>query len=308
MDDRLEWFYRFFGAREVPGVEMLFGVELEWGDVDRRMNVPDLMKWATAEIHVVNSRAPYRGVAMDPDGIDPPFGGEVNMRPSKTPLGGAQSVATLRRIFTEAGCAPTATLVGGTHVHVSSNLLDNLDVWKNLAVLAATEHDRIASITAIRPLGMEAVMNERAAQTLWGHTHLNARVPQWLADNLLKVNTKEEFLRVLDCGRDGVSRIPMPGRKLVNLRSLGSPMRTVEFRSFASTESPHEVLSAAIFAQRFVLAAAGLFSGNLYEDLVFPTCIFEEELYRGWVATKKPSPGSRSSAKHARTSMKPIGE
>jgi len=46
-----------------------YGAEIEWGDIDRRMEIPpSLGKWEYAETDVVNIYPPYQYLACDPLG------------------------------------------------------------------------------------------------------------------------------------------------------------------------------------------------------------------------------------------------
>jgi len=62
-----------------------YGYEIEWGDIDRRLTIPEhLGAWEYAETDIVNIHEPYRFIACDPLGEVPPFGGEVNTKPTAT--------------------------------------------------------------------------------------------------------------------------------------------------------------------------------------------------------------------------------
>ena len=54
-------------------------------DIDRRLNIPEnLGKWEYCETDIINLYEPYKLIACDPLGINPPFGGEINTVPTKS--------------------------------------------------------------------------------------------------------------------------------------------------------------------------------------------------------------------------------
>lgn len=62
-----------------------YGYEIEWGDVDKSVKIPDEWgKWEWCECDIVNTCGEYRGIAVDPLGINPPVGGEINVKPTNT--------------------------------------------------------------------------------------------------------------------------------------------------------------------------------------------------------------------------------
>ena len=62
-----------------------YGFEIEWGDIDRNMPIPpELGAWEYCETDIINLREPYRGLGSDPKGVNPPVGGEINMKPTRT--------------------------------------------------------------------------------------------------------------------------------------------------------------------------------------------------------------------------------
>ena len=62
-----------------------WGYEVEWGDIDRTLKIPEhLGKWEHAETDILNLNEPYKYIACDPLGEDPPVGGEVNTVPTTT--------------------------------------------------------------------------------------------------------------------------------------------------------------------------------------------------------------------------------
>jgi len=69
---------------DYPKDKFTYGMEIEWGDVPRSMTIPEeLGSWEYSERDIINLREPYKNVCADPLGESPPFGGEINTKPSK---------------------------------------------------------------------------------------------------------------------------------------------------------------------------------------------------------------------------------
>src|SRR5688572_25453758 len=109
-----------------------WGYEIEWGDVDRKVVIPEeLGAWEFAETDILNidPSSPYYRKAVDPLGLEPPVGGEINVKPTRTRLELVERVDVLKRLFPN----PTASCVNHGHVHVFvPGLRDDVDALKRL--------------------------------------------------------------------------------------------------------------------------------------------------------------------------------
>ena len=80
--------------------DFTWGYEIEWGDIDRRLEIPEhLGSWEYSETDIVNLNPPYQYVACDPRGESPPFGGEINTKPTSTWQDQADRVMELHDLF-----------------------------------------------------------------------------------------------------------------------------------------------------------------------------------------------------------------
>ena len=123
-----------------------YGYEIEWGDVDRRISIPDeLGSWEFAETDIVNIHEPYRLVACDPLGVEPPFGGEINTKPTRTWEEQVDRIMQLHQLFVDAGNQPSASCVNHGHLHVFvPGLKDDIDSLKLLtAYIKVNQKDTI---------------------------------------------------------------------------------------------------------------------------------------------------------------------
>ena len=111
-----------------------WGSELEWGDVDRTLNIPpDLGEWDYSETDVLNLRPPYEGIAADPLGKSPPVGGEIKVAPTLSREGQVAKILRLKELFIEAGSAPTVSCTQGLHIHVHvPGLIEDIQGLRNL--------------------------------------------------------------------------------------------------------------------------------------------------------------------------------
>ena len=77
--------YKRYNMQKYDSKNFTWGMEIEWGDVDRRLEIPaHLGSWEYAETDIINLKEPYKNVCCDPLGLEPPFGGEINTKPTKT--------------------------------------------------------------------------------------------------------------------------------------------------------------------------------------------------------------------------------
>src|SRR5262245_49704664 len=112
-----------------------WGCELELGDVRKDLVVPpNLGSWEYAETDIVNQRPPYRFVAADPLGKDPPVGGEINLTPTKVAQAQVEKIVRLLTFFRQAGQEPTVSpCVMEFHIHVHvPGLRDDIAALKRL--------------------------------------------------------------------------------------------------------------------------------------------------------------------------------
>lgn len=272
---------------------MTFGAELEIGDVLRSRSIPEhLGIWNPAETDVVNVHPPYRGIAADPLGINPPYGGEVNMRPCRTAQQLADNIAELYDWFRAQGDQPSFTALNASHVHVRvPGLKDDIvglhrlqkyvGDWQKF--LVEHQYKRGYVPPRMTPETRKAHMVPLDGQKL---------MPDWMVENCLKTTTPEEFYDMQTRGKDGVTRYRI-FRYAINTYNMCRPTQTIEFRCFRATQEPviwHSIIKCA---EEFVRAA--LTTGEALDtiirqcNMVFPPQIpWDHELMASWVRTMHP--------------------
>jgi hypothetical protein len=272
--------------------EMTFGCELELADVDRRIVLPEeLGDWDYCECDIVNTLPPYRGVAADPLGEVPQVGGEIHVRPGKTPKELALRVQELLDFLERKGSLYSASPASPFHVHIrTKGLRDDIGALKRLA--AFVRHNQHYIFDKVWGYVKDPRMSPFVARYL--RTDGALPMPNWMADNILAFAVNfDDFIRLHCCGKDAKSR-GRPFRYGINLYCL-KHIDTIEFRFFHATVSSWEILNCVVFCEdllKKVLLAdddktAGI-AKETYESRhwPFPPFVYDHELMAGWERTK----------------------
>jgi hypothetical protein len=266
-----------------------YGYEIEWGDIDRNFKVPEeLGSWEYCETDIVNLREPYRGLGSDPKGLNPPVGGEINTRPTKTWQQQVDNIMKLRDMFIEHGTAPTSGIVNHGHLHIHvPGLIDDIEALKRLMVYI--KHNQHVTMEKVYQFRIEPGMElTKTAKTYLKHD--GGRIaPDWLLDNLATLPVDfEDWLRIHCCGKDAKVR-SRPFRYGIHTYALKNS-RTVEFRCFRSTTDRRELSDCFEFATVFIDAA--LNGGPSVTEILasrewkFPPFDYDQEMYLGWERSK----------------------
>jgi hypothetical protein len=266
-----------------------YGFEIEWGDIDRQFPVPpELGSWEYCETDIVNLREPYRGLASDPQGVNPPVGGEINTMPTKTWQQQVDNIIKIRDLFTEHGTPPTSGIVNHGHLHVHvPGLTEDIDALKRLMVYI--KHNQHITMERVYQFSIQPGMEKtKTARTYLKHD--GGRIAaDWLLDNLATVPVDfDDWLRVHCCGKNAVIR-SRPFRYGIHTYALKNS-RTVEFRCFRSTTKREELEDSFLFATKFMDAA--LNDGPSVQEILdsrdwqFPPFEYDHEMYLGWEKSK----------------------
>lgn len=266
-----------------------YGFEIEWGDIDRKMPIPkELGSWEYCETDIINMRTPYRGLASDPKGINPPVGGEINMMPTKTWQQQVDNIMKVKELFEAHGTPPTAGCVNHGHLHIHvPGLTEDIDALKRLMrYIKDNQH-----ITMERVYQFRVYPNMEMTKTAKTYLkHDGGRIaPDWLLINLATVPVDfEDWLRVHCCGKDAKT-LSRPFRYGIHTYALKNS-KTIEFRCFRSSIDRREIEDSFRFATAFMDAA--LNNGPdvqeilLSYDYKFPPFTYDHEMYMGWEKTK----------------------
>jgi len=266
-----------------------WGYEIEWGDIDRRLQIPEhLGKWEYAETDIVNIRDPYKYVACDPLGLEPPFGGEINTKPTKTWQDQVDRIMQLYDFFIKNDNQPSASCVNHGHLHVFvPGLKNDIDALKRLTkYIRRNQTETIAACYKFYDgYGMKKLKNATTYLKFDG----GREMPDYMCENIINLaNNFEDFIRLQCAGKDGVS-MGRPFRYAINTYCM-KHTGTIEFRCFRSTTKQNEIESQFKFVEKFIDAALnnGPDVWKILEenDFKFPEFNWDNLEYEGWIKTK----------------------
>jgi hypothetical protein len=264
-----------------------YGAEIEWGDIPRNKVIPDnLGSWEYCECDIINLNGRYRGLACDPDGIDPPVGGEINTKPTQTWPEQLDRIMEIKNLFER----PTAGTVNHGHLHIRvPGLRDDIEALKRLTKYVVDNQD--LCIEKCYQFKESDLMKGDKAKTYlkWDG---GRPMPDWMGENIdVFAENFEDFIRIQQCGKDGKSR-GRPFRYAINTYCL-KHTDTIEFRLFRSSINEREIHDSLMFVENFIDAA--LNDGPSVEEILkqhnylFPRFIYDPEMSRAWKETKHSS-------------------
>lgn len=267
-----------------------YGYEIEWGDIPRSFEVPEhLGTWEFAETDILNLHGEFALRAVDPLGIDPPVGGEINTKPTATWGEQVDRIMAIRDLFVDAGHRPTASLVNHGHLHVCvPGLTEDVEALKRL-VRYIGDNQLLTTETCYQyedHLTMKGAV--KGAKTYLKHDG-GRQMPAYMVDNIVNLATDfDSFIRLHAAGKDGVS-LGRPFRYAINTYCL-KHTGTIEFRCFRSTTERRQIESQFEFATAFIDAALNdgppvcdILRHNNYE---FPPYVWNRQHWDAWATTK----------------------
>ena len=280
---------RLYGKMAVS--QMTFGYELELGDVLRSRAVPERYgSWEYAETDIVNLYPPYKNVATDPLGREPPVGGEINITPGRSPEQVAARVSSTIEWSQAQGDRPSASCVNHGHVHVRvPGLRDDIVKLKKLTRWIGD--NQVYLIKTLYGYEEQPLM----ACTKTARTYLKwdggRPMPDWMVNNICRdASSFDDFIRIQCCGKDGRS-MGRPLRYAINTYCL-KHIDTVEFRLFRASMAHEEIEGSLKLVEAFMRAALtnGTPAKFIVEDthLSWPSFFYHHDSYVGWEATKWP--------------------
>jgi hypothetical protein len=268
-----------------------YGMEIEWGDVPRSFSIPEhLGSWEYSERDIINLRAPYQYVCADPLGEDPPFGGEINTKPTKTWQEQVDRYFELQQLFTDAGHPPTVGATAHTHIHCRvPGLRDDIDALKRLT--RYIKENQETTIDRVYGFYEHNQMKGAKGAKMYLKFDGGRPMPDYMSDNIInKATDFNSFIKMHAAGKDGVS-MGRPFRFAINMYAL-KHIDTIEFRLFRGTFFRPHLESCFQFVQDFLDAALndGPTVDELFEEhnYTFPPMIWDLNQFIGWEKTKHP--------------------
>lgn len=286
-----------------------FGCELEWSDIDRRVDIPvELGEWegpkiagyyVGSEIDIVNTKGRWRGHGTDPLCVRCPVGGEIHTQPSNSIDSQMFRVMDIMSRFSTVCVA----CPNHGHIHVGiPGILEDVEALKNLfRYTEENEYDLIKNCCGYNKT--EALQIRNSDLEGWIKSYLlvgdGKSINLDLYEKVEKAKTVSEILNLLETERcddyywDTNVRLLTEGshRTAFNLFNL-TKGGTVEFRIFRASINPVEIYSTLKFAERYVEEALKGSKGLSVEKILdegnfrFPKLNFNKELAEGWGKTR----------------------
>jgi hypothetical protein len=269
--------------------DFTYGYEIEWGDIDRTLEIPEhLGAWEFAETDIVNIHDPYRFVACDPLGTEPPVGGEVNTKPTATWQEQVDRIMEIQGLFIANGDRPSASCVNHGHLHVYvPGLKDDVDSLKKL--IAYVKENQTRTIEECYGFYEKKEMKLLKGSKMYLKYDGGREMPEYMCDNIINLATDfDHFIKLHAAGKDGVS-MGRPFRYAINTYCM-KHTGTIEFRCFRSTTDQNQIIDQFRFAEMFIDAALNdgpsvdeIFAENKFD---FPPFVWNPGEYKGWINTK----------------------
>lgn len=235
---------------------LTWGLELEFGDVPRDLPIPEhLGSWEYFETDIVNQNLPYRGIAVDPRGMDPPVGGEINTRPTDSISSQLDLVDELLRYIRSHGYEPTVSCMSNTHVHVGIPTIHDRFLLNLRKILLASlrYQDLIMALTYQFEPTAEMALTATALDYLTndsGRRISEDKVYEILCD----ATTPDLFFDMYRISTSDPSQ-----RYAINLNHLDLRINTtdtIEFRFFRCTTDINQIHNMMRICQAFLVTAA----------------------------------------------------
>lgn len=286
--------------------DLAFGFEIEVGDVDRGLKIPESIgSWEYSERDIVNLCSPYRYRAVDPLGISPPVGGEINLVPSRSIDTQQKRAIELLHFFRDNGQEPTACCTAHTHLHVSvNNLCSDLAALKRLHRFISANQDLL--IDTAGGFVKDDTMTAIPGVTQYLKMDGGRPIPPWMVDNICgKAKSFEDVINIQRYGKD-MGAAGRPFRYAVNTYCL-KHTGTIEFRPFRATLEAKAFKAILKTCASFILAALNdtdEFTKTIKRvknDL--PPFRFCKHECAGWASTK----WDQSRGRKVRNRLEPVG-
>lgn len=265
-----------------------YGYEIEWGDIDRNIEIPtNLGSWEYCETDIVNLNGDYKYIACDPQGIIPPYGGEINTKPTKTIGEQVSKIMDIYELFIDNGDSPTSSCINHGHLHIHvPELKNDIESLKKLTKYVYENQD--LTVKECYDFKSDASMKELKA-TQYLKLDGGRLLPEYVYKNIMEKSTDfNSFIKMHCAGKDGIS-MGRPFRYAINMYNM-KHIGTIEFRCFRSSTIKREIEDSLKFASLFIESALGdgkpvdqILSEN---DFQFPKFNYSYEEFKGWKETK----------------------
>lgn len=271
--------------------DLTWGFELELSNVPKSFKIPDhLGKWEYCEADIINTKGKYANICADPLGINPPVGGEINTRPSKTKEDQVDRIMEIIEMFKKEGFEPECGMTAHSHIHVHvKGLKVDIKSLKKLVEYVYFNQD-FTFLNTYKYDSLDIPEDKIFSKIRYYLKNDGSRkLPEWLYKNIIKHSYDfESFIEMFKKGKDAITSI-RPVRYGINLYNLKNT-ETIEFRCFRGSVDKQELSDCFEFVEGFIINAL-----NNWENVdkilekkkwKFPEPIFDEDQVEGWYNTK----------------------
>lgn len=262
-----------------------FGVEHEWGNCSRKIELPEGNSWNSEDNTCVSST----GIANDPKGKLYEFGGEINTKPTET----IEEQCSILRDLTDL-LDPVVNYRSNLHIHIRvPGLKDDIDWLKRL--LTYTHKYAQEAFDLVEPIPVPS-KNQPAEHYEWEMKRYNRRKKSHqhrLSDaqyeRMMETTNPTDFY-MAEAHKDAKGnpawfQCPRAG---INIRQIFEHSETIEFRHFPGTLDPDQLHSCIKWCYEFMMAALGtqktpteIFEGQVWNFPTFPEYdYYAEQVYQ----------------------------
>jgi len=271
--------------------DLTWGFELELSNVPKDFIIPDsLGKWEYCEVDIINTKGEFANVCADPLGINPPFGGEINTKPTNTKEEQVDRIIELIDIFRNEGYYPDCGITSHSHVHVHvKGLEQDFDSLMDLFLWLYDNQECL--LDKVYRFDKNIIPNENRFSKIRSYLMYDGArlIPDWLVLNeLLHANDFNSFLYVYRCGKS-MNPVHRHLRHFINMYSLKF-VSTIEFRCFRGTVIREQLSDIFEMCELIILNALnnGLDFNNIWsiKNWNLPETKFDIDQAIGWYNTK----------------------
>ena len=229
---------------------LTYGLELEWSDVDKRIELPAGAEWNWDDYTIVNTD----GHANDPTGASYIYGAEINTIPTSTIDEQIEVVKKLAKLLN-----PATTYRAALHIHIAhESLIKDINLLQKFFAYALANENDFFRI-AWRKTPYIGSPEQTKIANKWHTTNdriFVGKVPPNRVKEIQQAKTPREFYEAHApfSEKTGKRVWHLSARAGINMKSLFKH-GTVEFRCFAGSHDPDEIKQAMEWCEQFFIHA-----------------------------------------------------
>lgn len=242
--------------------KITLGCELEIGDIDVRIPLPEGNKFCKKDGSIMNS---LNGTANDPKHEFNKFGGEIQTSIASTPqelLDVVKSIYDIFGILEDTNKNKYFNFTTNLHVHCHiPGLKDDLESLKKIAKYTQRYGRELFNLIEPIPVPTKSDFTTREAfKGAWTRYKRRKRshhytVPKTIFTKMMAATTPQEFYEAHAAkDKDGKFLWHLVIREAVNLKQIFSETETIEFRHFTMSKNLNKMYNAFLYPLLFLKA------------------------------------------------------